>query len=171
MTELLHYRAADSGIEYRTKEEQVADFLREGIIAGRFERGARLKQVDIAKMLSRKEGIVEKMTKGIEFLFRKNKITWLKGHGKFMGKSDAGVQIEIRVALRIGDPGADRFGEQIRVDLLGHWNGFGIHARSPAFGSLVRSSIRPSSNSSRSASSSGMERVPASACTPSMSFF
>jgi dihydrolipoamide dehydrogenase len=52
-------------------------------------------KVDIAKMLARKEGIVEKMTKGIEFLFRKNKITWLKGHGKFTGKSDAGVQIEV----------------------------------------------------------------------------
>jgi len=38
-------------MEYRTKEEQVADFLREGIIAGRFPRGTRLKQLDIAKLL------------------------------------------------------------------------------------------------------------------------
>ena len=52
-------------------------------------------KLDITKMLARKEGIVEKMTKGIEFLFRKNKITWLKGHGKFTGKTDAGVQIEV----------------------------------------------------------------------------
>ncbi|CAH2792837.1 MAG: Dihydrolipoamide dehydrogenase of 2-oxoglutarate dehydrogenase (EC [Candidatus Burkholderia crenata] len=52
-------------------------------------------KLDIAKMLARKDGIVEKMTKGIEFLFRKNKITWLKGHGKFTGKTDAGVQIEV----------------------------------------------------------------------------
>jgi DNA-binding GntR family transcriptional regulator len=37
-------------MEYRTKEEQVADFLREGIIAGRFPRGSRLKQLDIAKL-------------------------------------------------------------------------------------------------------------------------
>lgn len=36
---------------YRTKEERVADFLREGIISGRFPRGTRLKQVNIAKML------------------------------------------------------------------------------------------------------------------------
>ena len=35
----------------RTKEEQVADFLREGIIAGRFPRGARLKQQEIATLL------------------------------------------------------------------------------------------------------------------------
>lgn len=38
-------------MEYRTKEEQVADFLREGIIAGRFPRGGRLKQLEIAKLL------------------------------------------------------------------------------------------------------------------------
>ena len=35
----------------RTKEEQVADFLREGIIAGRYPRGARLKQQEIAALL------------------------------------------------------------------------------------------------------------------------
>lgn len=34
-----------------TKEEQVADFLREGIISGRFARGARLKQQEIADLL------------------------------------------------------------------------------------------------------------------------
>jgi len=52
-------------------------------------------QLDIAKMLARKDGIVERMTKGIEFLFRKNKITWLKGHGKFTGRSDGGYHIEV----------------------------------------------------------------------------
>src|SRR5690349_11506559 len=52
-------------------------------------------KLDVSKMLARKDGIVEKMTKGIEFLFRKNKITWLKGHGKFTGKNAAGVQIEV----------------------------------------------------------------------------
>jgi DNA-binding GntR family transcriptional regulator len=39
-------------MQFRTKEEQVADFLREGIIAGRFPRGARLKQQEIATLLS-----------------------------------------------------------------------------------------------------------------------
>ena len=52
-------------------------------------------KMDVAKMQTRKDGIVEKMTSGIEFLFKKNKITWLKGHGKFVGNSDAGVQIEV----------------------------------------------------------------------------
>src|ERR1700740_1302436 len=38
-------------MEDPTKGEQVADFLREGIIAGRFARGARLKQLEIANLL------------------------------------------------------------------------------------------------------------------------
>lgn len=38
-------------MDYRTKEEQVADFLREGILSGQFPRGARLKQVEISEML------------------------------------------------------------------------------------------------------------------------
>jgi dihydrolipoamide dehydrogenase len=41
-------------------------------------------KVDLNKMQSRKDTIVSKMTKGIEFLFRKNKITWLKGFGAFV---------------------------------------------------------------------------------------
>jgi dihydrolipoamide dehydrogenase len=52
-------------------------------------------EIDVAKMLARKDNVVSKMTKGIEFLFRKNKITWLKGHGKFVGKSDSGYQLEV----------------------------------------------------------------------------
>ena len=51
--------------------------------------------MDIAKMLKRKDGIVSKMSKGIEFLFRKNKITWLKGHGKFTGRNDVGILVAV----------------------------------------------------------------------------
>jgi dihydrolipoamide dehydrogenase len=51
--------------------------------------------MDIAKMLKRKEGIVSKMSKGIEFLFRKSKITWLKGHGKFAGRNDVGILVAV----------------------------------------------------------------------------
>jgi dihydrolipoamide dehydrogenase len=42
-------------------------------------------KIDIPKMQARKQGVVTKMTKGIEFLLKKNKITWLKGHAKFSG--------------------------------------------------------------------------------------
>ena len=38
-------------MDLRTKEGQVADFLREGIISGMFPRGSRLKQAEIAEQL------------------------------------------------------------------------------------------------------------------------
>ncbi len=38
-------------MDYRTKEEQVADYLRERIISGIFPRGSRLKQAEIAEQL------------------------------------------------------------------------------------------------------------------------
>jgi DNA-binding GntR family transcriptional regulator len=37
--------------KHQTKEEYVADFLREGIISGQFPRGAKLKQAQIAEMI------------------------------------------------------------------------------------------------------------------------
>jgi dihydrolipoamide dehydrogenase len=37
--------------------------------------------LDLGKMLARKDDVVGQNTKGIEFLFRKNKITWAKGRG------------------------------------------------------------------------------------------
>jgi DNA-binding GntR family transcriptional regulator len=39
-------------MEYRTKEDQVADFLRERIISGVIARGSRLKQAEIAEQLN-----------------------------------------------------------------------------------------------------------------------
>ncbi|WP_434050155.1 GntR family transcriptional regulator [Marinobacter salarius] len=39
-------------MDYRTKEERVADYLREGIISGVYPRGSRLKQAEIAERLN-----------------------------------------------------------------------------------------------------------------------
>ncbi len=52
-------------------------------------------KVDVAKMIARKDAIVGKMTNGIETLFRKNKISWLKGHGRFVGKGADGWRLEV----------------------------------------------------------------------------
>lgn len=52
--------------------------------------------IDIGKMMARKDAIVSKMTQGIEFLFRKNKITWLKGHGRFIGLEGDAVRLEVQ---------------------------------------------------------------------------
>jgi len=38
-------------------------------------------ELDLATMLKRKDDVVAQNTKGIEFLFKKNKITWAKGKG------------------------------------------------------------------------------------------
>jgi len=51
-------------------------------------------RVDLGKMQGRKDAIVEKMTKGIEFLFKKNKVTWLQGFGRFVSGGD-GYTIEV----------------------------------------------------------------------------
>src|SRR5262245_45700820 len=51
-------------------------------------------KIDIAKMQARKDSIVTKMTKGIEFLFKKNKVTWLQGFGKLVSAGET-VAIEI----------------------------------------------------------------------------
>jgi dihydrolipoamide dehydrogenase len=52
-------------------------------------------KVDLAKMLGRKDAIVAKMTKGIETLFKKNRIAWLKGHGRFVARGPGGWQLEV----------------------------------------------------------------------------
>ena len=44
-------KACDAAMSFKTKEHYVAEFLREGILAGRFPRGARLKQAEIAREL------------------------------------------------------------------------------------------------------------------------
>jgi dihydrolipoamide dehydrogenase len=52
-------------------------------------------KVDLAKMQARKDAIVEKMTKGIEFLFKKNKVTWLQGFGAFQSGGEGGYTLEV----------------------------------------------------------------------------
>ncbi len=51
--------------------------------------------IDIKKMIARKDDIVTKMTGGIQFLFRKNKITLLRGYASFAGKGADGYQVKI----------------------------------------------------------------------------
>ncbi len=52
-------------------------------------------KLDSKKMIARKDSIVTKMTGGIQFLFKKNKVTLLKGHASFVGKDAAGYQVQI----------------------------------------------------------------------------
>ena len=50
---------------------------------------------DLKKMMERKRGVVNKLTSGIDFLFKKNKIERFLGVGKFVSASDEQVQIEV----------------------------------------------------------------------------
>jgi dihydrolipoamide dehydrogenase len=47
--------------------------------------------LDLAQMMKRKGEVVGATTKGIEFLFKKNKIVWLQGHGRIEAASKVSV--------------------------------------------------------------------------------
>jgi len=50
------------------------------------EHGVRVGEValDLAAMMGRKDTVVTTLTRGVEFLFRKNKVDWLKGKGRIV---------------------------------------------------------------------------------------
>jgi dihydrolipoamide dehydrogenase len=48
-------------------------------------------KLDLARMQARKGEVVVANTKGIEFLFKKNKVTWLKGVASFAGPHEVTV--------------------------------------------------------------------------------
>ena len=50
--------------------------------------------VDISKMMQRKNNIVKKLTTGIGFLFKKNKITHLSGHASFIDSKTINIKHE-----------------------------------------------------------------------------
>ena len=56
-------------------EETTHHLAEQGIIVGQVG-------LDLAKMQARKADVVGANVKGVEFLFKKNKVTWLKGEGK-----------------------------------------------------------------------------------------
>ena len=49
--------------------------------------------LDLAAMMSRKTKVVEELTKGIEFLFKKNKVDYLLGTGRIAGKGQVAVAL------------------------------------------------------------------------------
>lgn len=55
-------------------------------------------KMDVAKMIKRKDDIVTKMTGGIQYLFKKNKVTPIKGWASFSGKVDGGFELTVKTA-------------------------------------------------------------------------
>jgi dihydrolipoamide dehydrogenase len=60
--------------------------------------------LDLRTMLKRKDDVVGQNTKGIEFLFRKNKITWARGRGTLT----AGNVVEVTTGGGAGAPPAEK---------------------------------------------------------------
>jgi dihydrolipoamide dehydrogenase len=59
-------------------------------------------KLDLDQMHARKREVVQANTKGVEFLFRKNKVTWLKGEGRILGAghvSVAGTEYETKAIV------------------------------------------------------------------------
>ena len=48
--------------------------------------------LDVSKMMKHKLKTVNGLTKGIEFLFKKNKVTYIKGHGSFLSKDTINIK-------------------------------------------------------------------------------
>jgi dihydrolipoamide dehydrogenase len=69
-------------------EEAGHSFADQGITVG-------TPKIDVAKMIARKAGIVDQLTGGIKGLFKKNKVTLLKGHGAFVGQVAEGWQVTV----------------------------------------------------------------------------
>ncbi|MEN9880714.1 MAG: dihydrolipoyl dehydrogenase [Pseudomonadota bacterium] len=69
-------------------EEAGHSFADQGITVG-------APKIDVAKMIDRKANIVTQLTQGIAGLFKKNKVTFLAGHGSFVGQGAGGWQVKV----------------------------------------------------------------------------
>jgi dihydrolipoamide dehydrogenase len=57
--------------------------------------------VDLGRMLEYKQSTVETNTKGIEFLFKKNKVQWIRGYGRITAPGEVSVGEEVHKAKNI----------------------------------------------------------------------
>jgi len=79
-------------MDFRTKEEQVADFLREGIISGMFPRGSRLKQAEIAERLQLS---ITPVREALKLLEAEGYITGNSYRGACVVPFDASASVEV----------------------------------------------------------------------------
>ncbi|HEX5772769.1 MAG TPA: dihydrolipoyl dehydrogenase [Geomobilimonas sp.] len=68
--------------------------------------------LNLSRMLARKDEVVTKLTDGIAFLFKKNKITLFTGTARLAGKGSDGHRVEVD-SLRDSGPGTRDLGKQI----------------------------------------------------------
>ncbi len=58
-------------------------------------------KLNLKAMMARKDEVVKGLTQGIEGLFKKNKVTYLKGHGTITGKNEVSVEGQTYAAKHI----------------------------------------------------------------------
>jgi dihydrolipoamide dehydrogenase len=56
--------------------------------------------LDLARMLARKDTVVKQNNDGIQFLFKKNKVTFLHGRGSFVKAGEGGYEIKVAGAAQ-----------------------------------------------------------------------
>lgn len=66
--------------------------------------------LDLGRMIGRKDTVVKQNNDGILYLFKKNKVNFFHGHGRFAGKADGGYLIEVA-----GDKPAQLIGRQVVI--------------------------------------------------------
>ncbi len=52
-------------------------------------------QMDVAKMIARKDNVVKQNNDGILYLFKKNKVTFFHGRGSFVGQAEGGYTLHV----------------------------------------------------------------------------
>jgi len=52
-------------------------------------------RMDVGQMIARKDQVVKQNNDGILYLFKKNKVSFFHGRGSFVGKTDAGFQVQV----------------------------------------------------------------------------
>ncbi|MDA8520607.1 dihydrolipoyl dehydrogenase [Acidovorax sp. NCPPB 4044] len=57
-------------------------------------------QIDVAKMVGRKDAVVKQNNDGILYLFKKNKVTFFHGRGSFSKAADGGYEIQVAGATQ-----------------------------------------------------------------------
>ncbi len=77
--------------KYEEAQHQLADF---GVKTGKVS-------LDLKTMMAHKDSTVEANVKGVEFLFKKNKIDWLKGEGRIVGVGEVSVGDKVYKAKNI----------------------------------------------------------------------
>lgn len=66
--------------------------------------------IDMNQVQARKDKIVKGLTSGIEFLFKKNKIDWIKGSGRLAGKG--------KVEITEGDKQSDKLALGVKKEII-----------------------------------------------------